>query len=130
MMNVPTRFKQQLVAAAFVLLALGGCASFTQDGGLAAVAQTTKARTGYDLKWLRSDADREIVSKRVGELLQKTLTIDDAVQIAIFNNRGLQASFDELGISEADLVAAGRLPNPHFTWRQASITFSFCRKRH
>ena len=125
MMNVPTRFKQQLVAAAFVLLALGGCASFTQDGGLAAVAQTTKARTGYDLKWLRSDADREIVSKRVGELLQKTLTIDDAVQIAIFNNRGLQASFDELGISEADVVAAGRLPNPHFTWRQASIRDQF-----
>ncbi len=125
MINVPSRFKQQLVAAAFVLLALSGCASFTQDGGLAAVAQTTKTRTGYDLKWVRSDADREIVSKRVTELLQKPLTIDDAVQIAVINNRGLQASFDELGISEADVVAAGRLPNPHFTWRQASVGDQF-----
>jgi outer membrane protein TolC len=40
--------------------------------------------------------------------------MDDAVQIALLNNRGLQASYGELGISEADLVQAGRLPNPGF----------------
>ena len=119
MMNVPSRFKQQLVAAAFVLLALSGCASFTQDGGFAAVAQTTKTRTGYDLKWIRSDADRDATKRRVDELLQNPLSIDDAVQIALLNNRGLQASFSELGIAEADVVAAGRVPNPHFTLRRA-----------
>ena len=32
------------------------------------------------------------------------------------NNKGLQASFSELGISEADRVQAGRLPNPGFSF--------------
>ena len=44
------------------------------------------------------------------------LSVDDAVQVALFNNRGLQATFQELGIAEADLVQAGRLPNPGFAY--------------
>ena len=36
------------------------------------------------------------------------------------NNRGLQAEFAELGIGEADLVQAGRLPNPRFSMLRAS----------
>ena len=31
------------------------------------------------------------------------------------NNRGLQASFQELGITEAEVVQAGRVPNPGFS---------------
>jgi len=42
------------------------------------------------------------------------LSAADAVQVALLNNRMLQADFEELGISEADLVRAGRLPNPRF----------------
>ena len=34
------------------------------------------------------------------------------------NNKGLQASFFELGISEADMVQAGRLTNPGFSFRR------------
>jgi outer membrane protein TolC len=48
------------------------------------------------------------------------LTAEDAVQIALLNNRMLQGAFEELGISEADLVQAGRLPNPRFDLRHAS----------
>jgi outer membrane protein TolC len=53
-------------------------------------------------------------------LLAKPLKPDDAVQLALLNNHALQASFQELGVSEADLVQSGRLPNPGFTWRHAS----------
>jgi outer membrane protein TolC len=42
--------------------------------------------------------------------------VDDAVQVALLNNRGLQATFQELGIAEADLVQASRLPNPGFAF--------------
>ena len=35
-----------------------------------------------------------------------SLTVEDAVQIVLFNNRGLQAMYGELGIAEADLVQA------------------------
>ena len=107
------------LAATLVLLGLAGCASFTPDGGLAGVEQTTKERIGKDVKWARSDADRDAIASRVRELLQKPLSIEDAVQIALLNNNGLQASFFELGISEADLVQAGRLPNPHFSMLRA-----------
>ena len=96
-----------LTAAA---LALTGCASFAPDGGLASVEKITKTRINKDLKWARNDADRDVIATRVAELLQKPLTIEDAVEIALLNNRGLQASFFELGIAEADWVQAGRLP--------------------
>ena len=102
-----------------VALALGGCASFSQDGGFNSVEKTTQERIGKELKWAKTDADRSAIDQRVAELLGKPLSVDDAVQIALLNNKGLQASFYELGISEADLVQAGRLPNPHFSMLRA-----------
>ena len=98
------------VVAAVVTLA--GCASFSADGGFATVEQTARDRLGKDLRWSRSDADQDAIDLRVAALLAKPLSVDDAVQVALLNNRGLQASFHELGIGEADRVQAGRLPNP------------------
>ncbi|GAB4560596.1 MAG: TolC family protein [Rhizobacter sp.] len=106
-----------LTAAAVLLSAVfAGCASFSTDGGFASVEQTTQSRLGKELRWARSPADQEAIDKRVAELLAKPLTVDDAVQVALLNNRGLQASFQELGINEAELVQAGRLPNPGFSF--------------
>ena len=99
---------------------LGGCASFSVDGGFSAVEQTAKDRLGKDLRWARSDADRDGIDRRVAELLAKPLTMDDAVQLALLNNRGMQASFQELGITEAEFVQAGRLPNPGFSFGRSS----------
>ena len=101
-------------------LTLSGCASFSADGGFGTVRDTTRARIGADARWARDDADRKEVDARVAELLTKPLTVEDAVQVAIYNNRGLRASFYELGISEAEMVQAGRLPNPHFSMLRAS----------
>ncbi|MBL8529921.1 MAG: TolC family protein, partial [Burkholderiales bacterium] len=52
--------------------------------------------------------------EQVRMLLAQPLTVDDAVEIALLNNRSLQAAYAELGIVEADLVQAGRLANPVF----------------
>jgi len=52
----------------------------------------------------------------VGELLARPLGMDDAVQVALLNNRGLQAAYAELGITEAEVVQAGRMPNPGFSF--------------
>ncbi len=101
-----------LVSAA----ALTGCASFSPDGGFAAVEKTAKDRLGKDLMWARSDADQDRIAQRVTELLAKPLTVDAAVQVALLNNRGLQAGFAELGITEAEGVQAGQLPNPGFSF--------------
>ncbi len=99
---------------------LAGCASLSPDGGFGAVEKTAKDRIGKDLSWARTDADLDSIDKRVSELLTKPLTPDDAVQIALLNNRGLQAGFQELGITEAEVVQAGRLPNPGFSFGRMS----------
>ncbi len=106
-----------LLASAAVL---GGCASFSPDGGFGPVEQTAKDRLGKDLRWARSEADLDTIAQRVAELLARPLTVDDAVQMALLNNRGLQASFQELGITEAEVVQAGRVPNPGFSFGRNS----------
>ena len=112
----PWRPRTRLTLAALALFVLGGCATVSNDAGFGPVEQTAKDRLGKDVKWARSDADRDAIDKRVAKLLEQPLSADDAVQIALLNNKGLQASFSELGISEADRVQAGRLPNPGFSF--------------
>lgn len=97
-------------------LALAGCAGFSPDRGFGPVQQAAKAQLGKELSWPSTDAERDRVAARVTELLAQPLGVDDAVQIALLNNRGLRAAFHELGIAEADLVQAGRLPNPGFAF--------------
>ena len=101
-------------------LVLGGCATISQDGGFASVEKVAAERLGKDLRWARSDGERNTIEARVRELLAQPLFVEDAVQVALLNNRGLQAAYFELGISEADLVQAGRLPNPHFSMLRVS----------
>jgi outer membrane protein TolC len=105
-----------VVAAA---LLLSGCATFSNDGGFEAVQRIVKDNTGKDVVIARTSGDRQTLAVRVAELLQKPLGVEEAVEVALLNNRGLQASFGELGIAEADLVQAGRLPNPHFTFARS-----------
>ena len=107
-----SRNRNMRPAALLILtLALSGCASFSADGGMDAVSQMTKERTGQSLKKTSGD-DAAENQTTVRELLAKPLSADDAVHIALLNNRGLQASLADLGIAEADLVQAGRLRNP------------------
>ena len=112
----PLRLAALLAATAV----LAGCASFGPDGGFGPVEQAAKERLGKDLRWARSEADLDGIAQRVSGLLDKPLTVDDAVQIALLNNRGLQASFQELGIIEAEVVQAGRIPNPGFSFGRNS----------
>lgn len=104
------------IAFAVAIVTLGGCASFSQDGGFNNVRSLTKERIGKEVTWMKSDAEAMTVENTVSQLLTKPLTVDDAVTIALLNNKGLQASYAELGIAEADLVQAGRLRNPMFSF--------------
>jgi outer membrane protein TolC len=97
--------------------ALAGCAGFSADGGLGPARQAAQQHlANKELVWARSDAERDRVDQRVAELLRQPLTADAAVQLALFNHRGLQAQLHELGLSEAELVRASRLPNPGFSF--------------
>lgn len=98
------------------VVVLGGCASFSRDGGMHSVTAMAEQRTGQKPQLVRSDEERAELDKTVRDLLAQPLTPDNAVRIALINNRGLQASLAELGIAEADLVQAGRLRNPGFSF--------------
>lgn len=93
-------------------LLLTGCAAFSPDGGAGRVSELTRERIGQPVDLQRSAAEVDSAGARVSELLGQALTADSAVEIALLNNRGLQANFAELGIAEAERVRAGRLANP------------------
>lgn len=101
---------------AVVLLGLAGCAGFSPDGGFSPVEQAVEQRTGAQAKWVRSADEANSVRTRVKELLAKPLSAEDAVQIALLNNPGLQAEYAEVGIAEADLVQASRWRGPRFSF--------------
>ena len=112
----PVRARSSLVVTVLAAATLSGCASFSNDGGFGPVEQSVKDRLGKELRWAKSDADQDLIDRRVAELLMTPLSVEDAVQVALLNNKGLQAAFFELGLSEADMVQAGRLPNPGFSF--------------
>lgn len=103
------------VAMAALALLLGGCASFSKDGGLDDVSALTLQRTGQPLSAV-TERNGAAIDAQVTDLLAAPLTPESAVQIALLNNRGLRASLAELGVAEADLVQAGRLSNPGFSF--------------
>jgi outer membrane protein TolC len=80
------------------------------------VEQAVKERTAAETKWARSDREADTVRGRVKELLAKPLSPTEAVQIALLNNPGLQASYAEVGIAEADLVQASRWQGPRLSF--------------
>lgn len=87
------------------------------DSGFSSVETAAKQRgIKQDAKWLRSEQDAGQAQASVKQLLEAPLTADAAVQIALLNNRGLQATYADLGIAEADVVQAGRLRNPGFSF--------------
>jgi len=101
-------------AMAVMCLTLAGCASFQADGGYGSVRDLAQQRTAQPLP--ASAPGKGEAGQQVAALLAKPLNVDDAVSIALLNNRGLQADYAELGIAEADLVQAGRIPNPTFSF--------------
>ncbi|MBX3652300.1 MAG: TolC family protein [Burkholderiales bacterium] len=107
---------RKFMIAAMALL-LGGCTTFSEDGGTRNVSEALTARgLSQQAPWIKSEADADRAADEVRKLLAQPLTADAAVQIALLNNRGLQAQYAELGIAEADLVQAGRLRNPGFSF--------------
>lgn len=98
-----------------VALLLAGCASAPREQDRVAVTDEVAARTGVTVIWNQGgEADRQVTA-RVRELLATDLTPATAVAIALLNNPRLHATYQELGVSQADLVQAGMLANPTLT---------------
>jgi outer membrane protein, heavy metal efflux system len=97
-----------------LLLLVSGCATFDQRAGFSDVRDVVEARSGKRVAWtLGTELDAEAAAD-VRRLLAGPLTADAAIQVALLNNRELQAVYAELGVAQADLVQAGLLANPVF----------------
>ena len=111
-----TTSKVVLSLAALVIPVLfAGCASTNPQQAFSDVEKTVAARAGTQVQWIRSTKEDEAVARALENLLKRELTADDAVQIALLNNREMQATFEEIGIAQADFVQAGLLKNPSFS---------------
>ena len=92
---------------------LAGCATMSPKPGFDTVSDLVSARSpGRTVVWNQGTADDEAAAQRVRELLADELTLDAAIQIALLDNRALQAVYAQLGIAQADVVQAGLLQNP------------------
>ena len=100
--------------AAGAALTFAGCARTSPDGAFGEVRADVEERTGQRIVWNRRSADDEAAQQALQDLLSGELTADAAVQVALLNNAGLQATYEELGVAQAELVQAGLLSNPVF----------------
>jgi outer membrane protein TolC len=112
--------RYRILPLALSMLLLGGCASFSKDGGFDSVSTMTKERSGHGVQKNSSPEAQAAAQAKGHALLADPLTPDTAVQIALLNNKGLQASFADLGTAEADYVQAGRMRNPGFSFGHLS----------
>ena len=104
--------QRTILLAVLVSVLIGGCKTLSPESAFSPVAVVAAEQLGKDVVAIRTEEDELTTRAAVARLLQRPLSAEAAVQIALLNNRGLQAAFNELGISEATRIAAYLPPNP------------------
>lgn len=107
----------KLAAAVGLPLALAGCATnaeySTNDAGFTTVDAKVTNATARKSVWIQNREQADKVNAEVKALLKrKTVDADTAVQVALINNKGLQAAYADLGDASADAWQATMLTNP------------------
>ncbi len=113
--SIQWRHGPHLGTAALLAILAAGCASFSPDGGMDAVGGIASAELGQDAIKIGDEGTAAEARNRTSRLLKSTLSAEMAVQVALLNNKGLQAAYNELGISEARFVAATLPPSPRLS---------------
>lgn len=93
-------------------LTVSGCASVPREAGFDEVRRLVSVRDGHRIHWNRGTPEDQEVSLSMDNLLKSELSVEGAVQVALLANPSLQAEYEDLGVSQADLVQAGLLHNP------------------
>lgn len=105
-------------------LLLGGCASVSPDAGVSVARTYAALELGKDIVKAGDQGIAPGAEARVEALLRRPLTADGAVQVALLRNRGLQAAFNGLGISEAQYVQATLPPAPSVSITRWGLGFN------
>jgi len=72
----------------------------------------TENRLGRRVEWIRDSKEEHRARSIVDSLLARPMTAEDAVTVALLNNRALQAEYERLGVEQAAFVQAGLPANP------------------
>ncbi|HVX86761.1 MAG TPA: TolC family protein [Phycisphaerae bacterium] len=107
-----------IVAAAAVVMS--GCAAPGREAVFDPVAREASARTGQWVEWIRGGGEDVAAGRAVEDLLNRPLTVEGAVQVALLRDWSLQEAYEGLGVAQAEVVQAGLLKNPVFS---ASVRF-------
>ncbi len=95
-----------------IIALLSACVSL-RDPGYRNVARIVKERTGHEI--VRPEKiTAEKISDAVKPILAEKLSADDAIKIALLNNRQIHATFQELGIAKSEVLQATLWKNPRF----------------
>jgi len=111
-MSTAIAMRALVLGAAFTL---SGCAAFSPDAGMSVISDVTGQAIGKDVAFVRSSEDAERTHTAVRRLLGRPLSADAAVQVALLNNKGLQAAYNALALAETELVEQSLPPNPVFS---------------
>lgn len=95
-----------------LLIAASGCASTSAESDFHDTQKLVSDRTGRRIHWDNGSTDDRAVAQTIRQTLAHDLSVDDAVLVALLDNKSLQAIYEELSIAQADLVQAGLLKNP------------------
>lgn len=111
--------KSNLLVLGTATALLAGCAAIDQKTAFQSVQNDVLTQTGQHVVWNQGGADDQKAEAAVHQILAQPLNADGAVRVALLNNPDLQASFEGIGISQADIVQAGLLHNPTLmaSWR-------------
>ena len=103
----------RLVLGTIALAALlAGCAQVDPEPDYQRAAGFIKDATG--VQNIFDARGTEAITQRRDALLTDGLTANEAVELALLNNPGLHADFQDIGIARADLVQSGLFANPTF----------------
>ena len=100
-------------------LVLGACATaipnaYTEPkAGFANISSEIGPAIGKRTVFAETQAENEALRKQVhGMVHRKTISVDTAVQVALLNNKGLQASYANVGLSAAEAWQEATPENP------------------
>ena len=110
--------RARLPISLLAVTVLTGCASVAIDQNFAEVERFAREQTGSEVRWLRSDPEREAMRAEVDRLLAQPLAIDDAVRIALGYSPAFQSLLAEAAVASADATGSARIGNPVFTFER------------
>jgi len=89
-------------------LFVSGCTTVSEKQ----VFESLEKESGTNVVWIKNPKNAQEVYENVSKILSEPLSEENALKVALINNRTLQKAYADVGVSYGELVQAGLLSNP------------------